>query len=1017
MINSKGKGPKWLLLCVLLAAAHLFAGAQDGVAVLTGTVADDKANLLTGVVVIATNISTKESHTTVTTEKGIFVFQKLKVDGVYDFTATHIGYETNITRSFTVKKGTNSILIRLSQSSNTLDQVVVIGYGTQRRETVTGSIATIKAEDFNKGQINDPLTLIAGKVAGLNVSNTSRSDPNATVDFALRGPATVEGNSQPLIVIDGVPGGDLQTIAPSDIASIDVLKDGSAAAIYGSRATAGVIIVTTKKGRAGEMQFNYTAYVTTDVIAKKYDVLSAGAYKQFGKKNGFNVDDGKANTDWFDAVTRTPLSHSHNLSVSGGNNKTTYYASLNYRNIQGIDLRSGREFVNGTFRINTNTLNDKLDLSLMVVNAFDKREFANYGAIAQSLNMNPTFPIKKPDGTYYERFDIPYGLQWNPVASIAHNTNTNKEKRFLGTLTAAYHILPALTASVTYSLIKNDYLNGSFSSREDFFQVSNGTRGQASRSEDATTNNILETILGYNTSFRRHNLNVIAGYSYQNIFNEGFSAGNNNFLTDAFKYYNLGAGTALNNFTPNFNRSGVFIGSYANERTLLAYFGRAIYDFDQRYLLNLSIRREGASVLGTNNKWGTFYGISGGWILTKEKFMQSSGTFKSLKLRAGYGVTGNQESLSPYQSLATIGPFFNGTQNGYFGTPGNGTWILPYGPNLNANPLLEWETKTETNIGVDFTLFKTGWLSGSIDVYDRKIEHLVGNYSAQLPSQIFPTIFANAGTMQNKGIEVLLNAKVANNKNFKWTVSVTGAYNKNEIVSVTSNQFYGTAHNITRVTEGVSIQRLAPGEPVAVFYGRVFAGITKDGLWQFKNKAGETVPASEITEDDFAYLGNSIPKYSYGITNTFSFGQFDASILLKGALGFKVVNGKRMFHENWTYYTRNNLFQSALNQPIYDAPTFSSYYIENGDYLKVENLTIGYTFPVKTNNYIKGVRVYFTGSNLLTITKFSGIDPELQINYYPSDPNAEVTNGPGLESNYSYYPSTRSFTFGVNVNF
>ncbi len=911
----------------------------------------------------------------------------------------------------------STLNVTLIQDARQLEEVVVIGYGTQSRETVTGSIATVKADDFNAGQINDPMTLIAGKVAGLNITRPNGSDPNATTDFSLRGPATVEGNSQPLIVIDGVPGGDLQTIAPADIASIDVLKDGSAAAIYGSRATAGVIIVTTKKGEAGRTKLNYEGNVTTDVVARKYEVLNAAQYLQIAEENDLAPDDAGADTDWFDEVTRTPVSHSHNLSLTGGSDKTTYYASLNYRNFQGMDLASEREFVNGTFRLNTKALNDKLDFSFMLTNSHDNRNFANYGAIAQSLNMNPTFPVRNPDGTFYQRPDIQFGLQWNPVASMSHNSNNSKEKRLLSTFNAGYHLLPSLTATVSYSLIRNDFFSGSYSSREDFFQQRDGIHGQASRTEDDMTSNILETTLSYNKTWDVHNVDVIAGYSYQNIFNEGLSAGNNNFSTDAFLYYNLGAGTALNNLTPNFNRSGVFVGSYATERTLLAYFGRIIYDFEERYLLNLSIRREGASVLGRDNKWGTFAGISAGWVLSKENFLQDIPFINNLKLRGGYGLTGNQESLSPYQSLATIGPYFGGTQNGFLGVPGDGRWILPYGPTINPNPALQWETKKEVNIGLDFALLDNGWLSGAIDYYNRRIENLVGNYSAQLPAQIHPNIFANAGHMKNEGIELALNALLARGNRFKWNTTLTGAYNKNEIVSVTSDQFKGTAHDITKVTEGTTIQRLAPGQPVAVFYGRVFAGFTDDGQWLFRNSEGEAVEASEIGEDDFAYLGNSIPQYNLGLTNNINYGNFDLTVLIRSALDFKVVNGKRIFHENLTFFARNNLFVTALEEGIQAEPTFSSYYIEEGDYLKIDNITLGYTLPFQSNNYIQNLRIYLTGVNVATLTGFSGTDPELGLNYFPEDPNAEVTDGPGVESNYSYFPSTRSFTLGVSVNF
>lgn len=995
---------KWLLCsCIMmLSMQHAFSQRQ-----VTGKVTD-QAN---GQPLPGVNILLQGTHKgTLTDFEGTFHIEVPEDNPVLVF--SFLGYKNK-----KVPVGDKSTLnIAMVEDMSTLAEVVLIGYGKQDRETVTGSISTVKAEDFNSGSINDPMTLIAGKVAGLSISQPS-ADPNATADFSLRGPATISGNSQPLIVIDGVPGGSLQTIAPADIASIDVLKDASAAAIYGSRATAGVIIVTTKKGKAGKIRLNYTSYVSTEVVTRKYDVLNAAQYRQVANDYDFNLDDAGADTDWFDAVTRTPISHSHNLSLSGGGENTTYYGAINYRNFQGIDLVSERENVNATFRLNSTVLNDKLDISLMLTNSHDNRDFANYGALAQSLKMNPTYPVYNPDGTFYERPDIPYGLQWNPVASMALNTNNSKDTRTLGNAKLVYHVTPGLDASLSYSLIKNHTLGGSYSSREDFFQQTEGVGGLASRNESEETSNILETTLSYDKKIGDHNFNLLAGYSYQDNFNEGFSAGNNKFSTDAFLYYNLGAGSALNNLSPNFNRSGVFVGSYGSQRTLLAYFGRLIYDYQSKYLLNLSIRREGASVLGKDNKWGTFSGISGGWVVTKEDFMQGSSIFKTLKIRAGYGKTGNQESLSPYQSLATIGPFYNGTQNAYFGEPGNETWIQPYGPTINPNPQLRWETKKEFNIGLDFGLFENSWLSGSFDIYNRKIENLVGNYSAQLPAQIHPNIFANAGSMENRGVELALDAKLINQDDFTWNVFFTGSYNKNEVISVTSDQFKGTAHDITAISEGVTIQRLAPGQPVAAFYGRVFAGFSDDGNWLFKNSEGDAVEASEIGEGDFRYLGNSIPRYNIGLTNNLNFGRFDASILIRSAFGFNAVNAKRLYHENITYFARQNLFASALDEPIQTDPIFSSYYIEDGAYIKLDNLTVGYTFPMESSKYIKSLRLYATGANLVTVTGFSGTDPELGLNYYPSDPNEEVSDGPGVEPYYNYYPNTATLTFGVSASF
>lgn len=995
---------KWLLGILVL----FFTSQGFSQHTVTGTVTDSS----TGETLPGVNIIIVGSNTgALTGMEGEYEIQVPNEDSELLF--SFIGFES---QQFRVGNQ-NVINVALSPNVAALEELVVIGYASQSRETVTGAIATVSSDEFNSGMINDPMTLISGKVAGLSTSNPS-SDPNATADFSLRGPATISGNSQPLVVIDGVPGGDLQTVAPSNIASIDVLKDASAAAIYGSRATAGVIIITTKKGTPGEIQINYNSYLSTEVVNNKYDVLDAEQYIQVGNDYGFNIDDGGANTDWFEEVTRTPFSQAHNLSFSGGGEKTTYYAGVNYRNFEGIDLISERESINGTFRLNTSALKDKLDVSFMITNSHDTRDFANYGSLAQSLKMNPTFPVKNPDGTWYQRPDIQFGLQWNPVASMYTNRNNSKETRLLSNIKLDYEIVPDLEASVSYSLIKNSFLNGSYSNRDDFFQQQAGIGGQASRSQDHTNTNIVETTLSYRKSLNEdHNLDFLAGYSYQDTFDEGFSAGNNSFNTDAFLYYNLGAGGALNNFTPNFNRSGVFVGSYGSERTLAAYFGRIIYDFQKKYLFNISVRREGASVLGQDNKWDTFSGISAGWVLSKEDFLLDNEAIEYLKLRGGYGITGNQESLSPYQSLGTMGPYFGGSHNVFFGEPGSGSWIQPYGPTINPNPRLQWETKKELNIGIDFRLFEFGWLNGSVDYYHRKIENLVGNYTAQVPSQILPEIFANAGSMENEGIELALNAKIVNNDNFRWDANFVGSYNKNEIISVTSDQFKGSAHDITRVTEGVHIQRLAPGQPVAAFYGREFAGFTDDGDWLFTNSEGQAVPASEIGDEDFRYLGNSIPKYNLGLTNSFNLGNLDARVLIRSAFGHKAVNGKRMFHENISYYTRQNLFESVLDDPVQNSPLFSSYYIEDGAYVKLDNVTIGYTFPMENTDIIKNIRVYATGTNLVTLTDFSGNDPEMGINYYPSDPEAEVSNGPSVESFYDYYPSTSNITIGLSANF
>ncbi|MDB5021940.1 MAG: TonB-dependent receptor plug, partial [Pedobacter sp.] len=510
-ITKQLEGPKWLLLFLFVLLMQQ-AVAQES-RVVTGTITDERGSPIPGV-----NIKVKNS--TQSAVSGANGSYSITVpEGRNILVLSYIGYKSREEAII----GRTVVNASLTPEPKSLNEVVVIGYGTQRRETVTGSIATVKAEDFNGGMITDPMALIAGKVAGLSITRPSGSDPNATADFSLRGPATVEGNSQPLIVIDGVPGGDLQTIAPADIASIDILKDGSAAAIYGSRATAGVIIVTTKKGTPGRTTVTYNGSFSTDRIAKRYEVLNAEQYRQLATERGV-LDDGGASTDWFNEVTRTPISNSHNLSFSGGSEKTTYYASVNYRNFQGMDQSTNREFLNGTFRLNSKALNDRLDLSVLLTNSFDNKSFANYGAIAQSLNMNPTYPVRNPDGTFFENPDIPFQLQWNPVGNLNNNINRSREKRMLGTMSLSYQIIEGLKANLTYSLIKNDYFSGSFSNNQDFFQQQSGKGGQASRAENDLTNNIFEGTLSYSKKINKHDFNLIGGYSYQNTFNESLGA-------------------------------------------------------------------------------------------------------------------------------------------------------------------------------------------------------------------------------------------------------------------------------------------------------------------------------------------------------------------------------------------------------------------------------------------------------------------------------------------------------------
>ncbi len=695
---------KWLigLFCIFLTAQASYA--QDDRGTVTGTVVSEEGEMLSGVSVVAIdNHNKKDEFATSTDEKGIFVFNRLKTGSSYRFEVSYIGYETNIISKFTVKPGNNSLLIKLAQSKKSLDEVVIIGYGAQKRETVTGSVATVRSGDFNKGVINDPVTLITGKVAGLAVTRPSGSDPNASADISLRGTVSIEGTRGPLIVIDGVIGGDLKTIAPADIESIDILRDGSAASIYGSRATGGVIIVTTKKGTPGATKVSYNGYIATEKIARRYHMLDADQYRKFAADNGIAIVDEGQNTDWFDALTKTPFNHGHNLTFSGGANKTTYSASLNYQKYGGIDLKTDRKFINATLKLNTKALNDKLDFTLLLANSFDDKFFADYYAFGQALNMNPTFPVHNADGSFYENTTAGSGTQWNPVANTTYTTNNNKEKRLLGNAKMSYQIFRFLKAAVSYSLTRNETLTGQYVDNRLLWMQTSGLNGTAQRTQSNYSNDILETTLEYNKQIKDHSFNVIAGYSYQKDFNEGLGAANYGYISNTYQYNNLGAGSALRS-TGYVNRDYLWLSSDASERVLLGYFARLIYNYKERYLLNASFRREGGSVLGAANKWANFPGISAGWIISKEDFMQNAAFVKNLKLRIGYGETGNQYGLEPYKSLMRIGPFIEQWGQDMPMAYINGQWVRTYGPITNPNPNLRWENKKETNIGVSMCI-------------------------------------------------------------------------------------------------------------------------------------------------------------------------------------------------------------------------------------------------------------------------------------------------------------------------
>jgi len=896
--------------------------------------------------------------------------------------------------------------ITMAEESIGLEEVVAVGYGTQLRREVTSSIATVSEEKFNKGAITQsPLQLVQGKIAGLGISRASGGDPTAEVQMQLRGVATVSGDASPLIIIDGIPGGNMNTIAPEDIASIDVLRDGSAAAIYGTRGNAGVIIITTNKGNPGKPSVKYSTYVYTETWQNKPDMLDATAWnqaKQTFSNSGIEILESKASsmtdygydTDWFDEITRNmPLSTVHNLSISGGGERTSYYGSVNYRNLQGFIIESSNNILNGRLNVTHTGMNDKLKVIMSLSNSIRESNPVNYNCYRQALQRNPTLPVYNEDGSFNEvaGYDT-----YNPVALLKQYDRENKNTSMLANTQVSYEIISGLTISATGALQRSNTITGYYESRDAFSSVNGGYNGEAQRTSSLGSDRTLETMLTYQNLFNgKHSINALAGYSYQDFMYEEFGAQNRDFITDIFSFNNLGAGMQL----PDGKYSSGDVYSSKESSKLIAFFGRINYNYKGTYMLSASIRREGSTRFGTNYKWGLFPSISGGWTVSDEDFMKSIGFVNSLKLRLGYGVTGNQ-GISNYLALQRLG------------TSGmmlyNGSWIPGYAPASNPNPDLRWEKKAETNLGIDATLFNNA-ITLNLDLYNRKTKDLLYEYAVPVPPNLYSSIWTNIGEVSNKGIEFAISSSVIKKGKFQWDIDFNISYNKNELVTLSNDKFQSTYVDLENIgapgLNSTPAFRLEQGQPIGNFYGYMFAGFTDEGKWLFWNKdRTEKLLSSEVTWEDKGILGNGLPKSYVGLTNTFTYGNFDLTVFFRGAFGFQLLNTQRIFFEN-RIMLPTNVMTSALESEVLEDPMYSDYYIENGSYVKLDNLTLGYNIPVK-GEFFKSLRVYASGQSLLTITGYKGQDPEIAINGLT----------PGMDYRW-IYPSVKTFTLGVNVQF
>lgn len=906
--------------------------------------------------------------------------------------------------------GRNVINVVMKENSEVLDEVVVIGYGTMDKKELTSAISHVGEKDFLTVSSLDPSMMIQGKVPGVSITNTGAGDPNNQASIQIRGVSSRSAGLGPLIVIDGVPGGNLTNINPNDIASFDILKDGAASAIYGTRGSNGVILVTTKKGsKDGNTHTSYSGTFAWDKVVKELDMMSAQDYRDVRLGWGDRGVDLGGNLDWLDAVSRTGFTMQHTLTVSGGNERSNYRVSADYRDANGVDLRSNREEYGARASVMHTTKGGLFTINLNVAPRIIYRDNADWGVFRNAIEANPTTPLMDPENPnlYYNFQGQVVGSNPVELQKLEKNHSDTKLLDWDGTL--KLNLLPLLAKDGTsdHNLSTQImFADHQYSNNDSWFRpststlaINGGYDGEASRAYSKERQYVVEWLTNYNTRIAdKHNIKAMVGYSYQYSQYQGFSAWNKDFPNDGLGADNIGSGELAK------EEGEVLMSSYKNDAKLISFFGRVSYDFEGKYLFTASLRHEGSSKFGANHKWGDFPAVSAGWRISQEAFMKDIEWINDLKIRADYGVTGNQD-FGSYNSLSTMTGF------GYYFY--NGKYYQVWGPSKNVNPDLRWEKGKNWNIGLDFSLFNNRFY-GSLNYFNRRQQDLLGNYKVSVPPYLFDETFVNVGTMKNTGFEFDLSFNAVNTKDFSYNFNVIGTVMSNKFVDFSNSDYVGQDFYNMCGTEDpypyYNLQRIEKGKSLGNFYMWKYAGITNGGEWLVYDKDGDIIRASQATDEDRQVVGNGMPKFTMSTSHNFRYKNFDLALFFRGAFGFDLFN----IHDFY-YGTRNftgNVLKKAYGKNFDinpDAnPVVSDYFLERGDYFKLDMLTLGYTLPTPKCRFLDRLRVYGTVKNVFTITKFSGVDP-----------STYQVNGltPGGQGSRTYYPSTRQFIVGLQLDF
>lgn len=962
-----------LFLCCLAAGIAFDASAQNRT--VTGTVSGTDGQPLPGVTVIEDGTSNGVS----TGEDGTFLISLENSPAILTFSC--LGYAGTEQRT---AAGSNLTVV-MQDENLALDDAVVIGYSTVTKGTLTSAVASVKTDDFVQGAINSPLQLLKGRVAGLAV-NTTSGDPNDNgVQVMLRGVSTLTGSQQPLVIIDGISGGNLSNLSVDDIESIDILKDGSAAAIYGTRGTNGVILITTKKGAESGDNFaiDYHGYASVETISNQIGVFTADEYRNLAETtNGFftPIDKG-ASTDWRKEVFGPAISHNHHLSVKSGDSKSNFYASVDYRSRDGIIHNTGQERANIKLGFNRSFFNDKLNISANVYEVLTTQHSVSTADVMfATLVTNPTEPIYTETGAYKIFVDSE-----NPVKLVNEFKDTSRWNDVLVSGKATYSPIKQLTFTLTGGFHHFGNIDGSYATQK--FDLNR--KGQAWRESSMNMSKTLEFFGQYQEKWGKHDFTALAGYSYYDYMTEGFNMYNYDFPTDVLEENIIGTGMAL-------KEGFASMGGYKNMSKLISFFGRVNYGYADRYLLSASLRYEGSSKFGPNNKWGLFYAVSAAWRISNEAFMENVEWIDDLKIRAGYGVTGN-EPASPYLSHLKYS----------FGSPVliDGKYVYTIAPQTNANPDLRWEEKHEMSVGLDFSMLDNR-IFGSVDWYNRTTDGLLYEYNVPVPPNLASTTLANVGVVSNSGVEVVLGGEVVRRKDVRFDITGNFSYNTNRMEKLSNDTYQRDFLELG--STGAPVQKtthlVKEGGRIGDFYGWKSIGMKENGTWiteggEYGDNASRQV------------IGNGIPTMHAALTFNLYVKGFDLSATLRGSFDFQILNQYRMLWENFARGADHNFPTSILrnkyNHYVSTAPAYVSYYVEDGDFVKLDNITLGYTFRFKSpKNPLKTLRLYLSGQNLYTFTRYQGVDPE--VNFLGLTPGIDYVSG---------YPTTRTFTFGVKLGF